>query len=77
MTIHRLDIEINAEGSKLAYLHPTNDQGEIESGYRIAGPKAWGGSRNIARLKISDDDLITYIKEYAPNVLEKIQGKNK
>ena len=67
MVLHVLDIEINAKGSKLAILSP-----EGESGYRIAGPKAWGGSKNIARLKISTDDLVTYIKSYAPDVMEKL-----
>jgi hypothetical protein len=69
MSLHVLEIEQNAEGSKLAYLSPANDKGEPQSGYRIAGPKAWGGSKNLARLKISSDDLATYIKQYAPEVL--------
>jgi len=68
MAEHILDIEINAEGQKLAILSPTDESGDVQSGYRIAGPKAWGGSRNIARLKISTNDLARYIKEYAPDV---------
>ena len=66
MGIHILDIEVNAEGSKLAYLSPEGDA----NGYRIAGPKAWGGSKSIASLKVSDEDLISYIKAYAPKVKE-------
>ena len=69
MSLHILDIEVNAEGDKLACLSPANEDGETQVGYRIAGPKAWGGSRNIARLKISSDDLARYIKQYAPEVL--------
>jgi hypothetical protein len=70
MGLHILEIEGNAEGDNLAYLSPADENGESSSGYRIAGPKAWGGSRNIARLKISSDDLIRYIKQYAPDVME-------
>lgn len=64
MSLHLLEIEVNAEGSKLAYLSPIGEDGEVYDGYRIAGPKAWGGSKNIARIKINDDDLKRYIKEY-------------
>jgi hypothetical protein len=42
------------------------------SGYRISGPKAWGGSVKLAEIKISTDDLAHYIREYAPDVLEKL-----
>ena len=73
--MHILDIEINAEGNKLAILSPANENGEPECGYRIAGPKAWGGSRNLARLKISDDDLIAYINEYAPEIKDKLNKR--
>ena len=65
-----LDIEINAEGDKSAYLSKEGDGG----GYRIAGPKAWGGSRNIANLAISEDDLIRFINEYAPEIIEKLNN---
>ena len=64
MTFHILEIEENAEGDILAYL----SKKDSDSGYRIAGPKAWGGSRNVARLKISESDLATYIKDYAPEL---------
>lgn len=73
MTLHRLEIERNAEGNKLALLSPVDDNGEITSGYRIAGPKAWGGSYNLARIDISSDDLAAYIKDYAPDVLAILQ----
>ena len=65
---HILEIHKNAEGSKLAYLGP---QGE-DSCLRIAGPKAWGGSCELARLVISDRDLVTYIKEYAPHLIKQL-----
>lgn len=70
MSVHILEIEINAEGSKLAYL---SKEGE-SCGFRIAGPKAWGGSRNIAKLKITDNDLARYINEYAPEVKELLKS---
>lgn len=72
MALHILEIEQNTEGSKLAYLSPADENGDAQSGYRIAGPKAWGGSRNLAKLKISSRDLATYIKKYAPDVLAEI-----
>lgn len=77
MTLHILEIEQNAEGGKLAYLSPADKNGDAQSGYRIAGPKAWGGSKNLARLKVSSDDLVTYIKQYAPEVLEKLLATSK
>jgi hypothetical protein len=75
MGLHILDLEQNAEGSKLAYLSPADEDGKPQSGYRIAGPKAWGGSRNLARLKITSSDLVTYIKQYAPEVAEELASK--
>ena len=68
--MHILEVAQNAEGNKLAYLSPAGSNGEPLSGYRIAGPKAWGGSKNLARLKIDSDDLAHYIKQYAPEVLK-------
>lgn len=74
--IHRLEIEVNAEGGKSATLSPLNGDGEPESGFRIAGPKAWGGSRNIARLQLSDGDIVRYINEYAPHIKELLFEKS-
>lgn len=75
---HLLEVEINAEGCKLAYLSPIDENDKPKDGFRIAGPKAWGGSRNIARIKLNDADLVRYIRCYAPGVLsELIQGKLK
>lgn len=73
MSSYILEVEINAEGAKLAYLSPTDENGNTQCGYRIAGPKAWGGSRNIAKLKISSADLIHFITHYAPDVLEELK----
>lgn len=70
--LHILEIEQNAEGNKLAYLSPADENGDPKSGYRIAGPKAWGGSRNLAKLKVGSDDLTHYIKKYAPEIMEKL-----
>lgn len=66
--IFLLDVEVNAEGNKLAYLSKEG----AGVGFRIAGPKAWGGSRNLARLKIQEDDLVRFIKEYAPEIIPKL-----
>jgi len=68
VSVHILDIEVSAEGSKLAYFAPKGS----DTGFRISGPKAWGGSKNIARLTITDDDLAQYIKVYAPEVIKKL-----
>jgi len=72
MRIFLLEVEQNAEGSKLAYLSPLDADGKKRSGYRIAGPKAWGGSKSIAKLKISDDDLVSFIKSYAPEIISRL-----
>lgn len=72
-----LEVEINAEGSKLAYLGKGTKDGYMDDGcYRIAGPKAWGGSRNIARLEISDHDMVEFIKCYAPEIVEQLKALN-
>ena len=73
MALHILEIEQNAEGNKLAYL--SKEGGSC--GYRIAGPKAWGGSKSIAKLKITENDLVRYIKQYAPEVIEKLKSSYK
>lgn len=73
---HRLEINKNAEGSKLGIMFPVNEEGDISSGYRISGPKAWGGSQLIDFIEIESNDLVTYIKEYAPDVLRALtEGK--
>ena len=71
--IHLLEIEINAEGDKLAYLSPLDEKGETGSGYRISGPKPWGGSKNLASLKISESDIVAYIENYAPGIKRKLK----
>lgn len=77
MKLHMLEVEINSEGDKLVYLHPLDDKGETNGGRRIAGPKAWGGSRNIARLNVSSEELVRYIKDHAPDVVEALKIDNK
>jgi hypothetical protein len=72
MATHYLQIEQNKEGHKLAIMSPINDDGSMSSGFRIAGPKAWGGSNTLADIKISTNDLARYIKEYAPDVLKEL-----
>lgn len=68
MKTYTLEVCINAEGHKLAYLGETNG----DSAYRIAGPKAWGGAETLATLKIEERDLITFLKGYAPDVVKKL-----
>jgi hypothetical protein len=69
---HRIEISINAEGRKLAIMSPINDEGiAADGGYRIAGPKAWGGSKVIASIDINEKDLYEYIKAYTPDLLIK------
>ena len=75
MTIHYLQIVQNAEGSKLAIMSPMDGEGKVASGFRIAGPKAWGGSKTLADIKINTNDFVRYIKEYAPDVLELLNQK--
>jgi hypothetical protein len=65
---YELEICRNAEGSTLAYL---GQEGE-GIGYRIAGPKGWGGTKRIAKLTVSHHDLVTFIRGYAPEVLEEL-----
>lgn len=74
MAEHLLEVERNAEGSVLAILSPIEENGEAPCGLRVAGPKAWGGSINMARLKISDRDLERYVREYAPEVHERLKN---
>jgi len=75
--LHLLEVERNGEGSTLAYLSPTDKDGTAKSGYRLAGPKAWGGSRSLAKLKVSSSDLVAYIKQYAPEVLKELRKESK
>lgn len=60
------EIEKNAEGAVLVYLMKEGAEG----GRRIAGPKAWGGSRNIARIKIKEEELVQFIKDEAPDIVD-------
>lgn len=62
---HLFEIHINAEGDKLCLARPSNDD---SGAYRIAGPKAWGGSRMVGDIEIRESDLVTYIKDYAPHL---------
>jgi len=66
--VYEFEIHRNAEGSILAY---ATLKGE-GSGYRIAGPKAWGGSKKLAEIDISQRDLVEFIRSYAPAALADI-----
>ena len=63
--IFEFKIEVNAEGSKLAYLSKKDDG----SAFRIAGPKAWGGSKNLATIEFDDEDLTRFIVDYVPELV--------
>lgn len=67
-----LDIEKNAEGAKLVYLMKEGAAG----GRRIAGPKAWGGSKNIASFKIPESELVTFIKQECPEIIQMLVGED-
>jgi hypothetical protein len=72
-----LEVDINAEGQKLACIGKGTKEGYTDGGcYRIAGQKAWGGSRNIARLEISESDLVEFIKSYAPEIIPQLVAPN-
>lgn len=62
---HIFEIRINAEGDKLCLANPSNDD---SGAYRIAGPKAWGGSSLVEDIEIRESNLVTYIKDYAPHL---------
>jgi len=48
--LHELEVCRNAEGATLAYLSPLDENGETESGYRITGPKGWGGTKTLVKI---------------------------
>lgn len=78
MTEHYLEIHRNAEGNKLAYMSPMHENPELDKGgYRVAGPKAWGGSVKLADIKISTESFVKYIKCYAPDVMEALRPMQK
>ncbi|MBW3512042.1 hypothetical protein [Janthinobacterium sp. NKUCC06_STL] len=62
MEIYEFEIAKNAEGGILA----TAGVKGADTSYRIAGPKAWGGSSTIAKINISQRDLVEFILCYAP-----------
>ncbi len=59
-----LEIVKNGEGHVTAILSREGDS----CGYRIAGPKLWGGHTRIATLSISHNDMEIFIREYAPEL---------
>lgn len=66
---YEIEVHKNADGKFLAYFQ-NNKSG---SAYRIAGPKAWGGSELITKLQFSEFDLIAALKMYAPEVVKKLK----
>lgn len=71
--IYEFEIHRNAEGGILAYCSPVG--GSV--GYRIAGPKAWGGSKELAAIEIRQDDLVEFVMSYAPQALAEILRRAK
>ena len=68
MKSHKFEIHRNAEGDKLAYISVVGDN----CGWRIAGPKAWGGSKCLAGIEFTDKDLVDYICKYAKHLIPMI-----
>lgn len=66
---YEIEVHKNAEGDFIAYFQ-NNKSG---SGYRIAGPKAWGGSTRITKLQFCEYDLISALKMQAPEVVKKLK----
>lgn len=70
------EIGVNAEGDQLCHAHVEGDG----CGYRISGPKAWGGMRSISTLKIEQSDMFRFITENCPDladfIAEKVNSKN-
>lgn len=62
MEIYEFEIAKNAEGGILA----TAGVKGADTSYRFAGPKALGGSSTIAKINISQRDLVVFILCYAP-----------
>ena len=56
-----LEVVSGAEGPHISL---SSDNGQ--SGYRIAGPKAWGGGRTIHKFNISPDELRRWLDEEFP-----------
>lgn len=40
--------------------------GNKNSGYRISGPKPWGGGRTLHQFRVNADELRKQLDEYAP-----------
>lgn len=66
--IYEFEISKNAEGGILATAGVKN----AGDSYRIAGPKAWGGSSIIAKIDISQHDLVEFVRFYAPGAYAEI-----
>jgi hypothetical protein len=71
--IYEIEICRNAEGGTLAYANLKGDS----SGYRIAGPKGWGGTKILATIEISQHDLVEFIKSYAPRAFAELVAFSK
>lgn len=66
--IYEFELSKNAEGGILATAGVKGD----DSAYRIAGPKAWGGSSTIGKVDISQRDLVEFVLCYAPGAYAEI-----
>lgn len=78
MKHHRIDIERNAELSLIVFATPLKQNKEVgDSGYRLIGPKAWGGSKNIASFDITETPLVNFIKKFSPEMVEAFKNEDK
>lgn len=74
---HLIQTEINGEGSFLVVAAPLNSKEEVSSGYRIAGNKAWGGSKKLVDFKVTDTPFINFIKNNCSSVVEDLKNDNR
>ena len=66
-----LEIDKNAEGDVLACIGEEGGTGC----YRIAGPKAWGGSTNLHSLRISPKNMVEFIHQCCPEIHAELKNK--
>lgn len=71
---HIIEVDVNGERSSLSVFSPLKSNGEADSGYRIAGPKAWGGYSNFTSFKITETPLVNFVKKHATDIAEALKS---
>lgn len=66
-----LEVGVLPDGRKIAYASAKG----ARHGFRIAGPKAYGGVRNLATLEFSEADLLAFIDTCAPHLRAKLAAQ--